>query len=285
MTLAQERPQDGLESTGTLVSLDCDYLTALSAEGRSKSPLHRLSTEMFRTQRDRGNDVRSWGMSGFSGWKCGDLELGVREDLFMVRMYSDAAAMNWRQILPLADKVTRIDLQATVRVDGSVGERLDTDRVAAIESSQGKKPKPIVQRIDDNRGGYTLYLGARTSNVFGREYNKFAKTKLDHYRSCLRYEVQFNSRLAGRVSNHLLSLASPKEAIAGYISRFFESRGVEPRLPYSTPATYCCSRQRTDSDRKLEWLRSSVRPSVLSLIARGRGAEALAALGLVEGEP
>jgi len=140
---------------------------------------------------------------------------------------------------------------------------------------------PIARWIQDNRSGYTLYLGSRESNVFGRIYDKYAREQLNQFRECVRYEVQYNSRLANSIAHVLMRMSSPKDGMSGYLRQFLQERGVSPPPLYMGQLTPCVPRARTDADKKLVWLRSAVRPSVLALIAMGRGAEVLEALGLV----
>jgi len=260
----------------------CDYLTSLSTEVSTPSEHHKLATVLFRTERDFGNDVRPWGMSGFKGWSSGHVQLGKRDELFMCRLSGVAAARSWKTMVQLAEKVTRIDVQATIAPVCGPTQRIDFHRDEALRFCKEHDDIPIARWIQDNRCGYTLYLGSRESNVFGRIYDKHAREHLDHYKGCVRYEVQFNSRLANSVAPVLARLPSPRPAMAGYVSSFLEARGVTPPGLETTELTLCVPRSRTDADRKLAWLSSSVRPSVLSLIAMGRGEEVFRALGLID---
>lgn len=269
-------------SGDVLTGLNCDYVTARATDTRMPGDLHSLASQLFRHESEIGNDIRPWGMAGYKGFKCGEVEIGVLDGDVLVRMHSTAAALNWKRIVALSERVTRIDLQATVRVPSDSTGRLETHRRQALSYSACLNDRLIVRRVDDNRGGYTLYLGARESNVFGRIYDKGAQDDSPQWERCIRFEVQFNSRLANGVSRYLESLSSPKLGFAGYIRRFFEGRGVQPPALHTAALTYCSPRKRTDADRKLLWLAESVRPSVLALIALGRGEEVLRALGLVD---
>jgi len=265
-----------------LTSVDCDYITARGLESDRLGELHPWASGLFRTESDFGNKSHPWGMAGFKGWKCGEVEIGVREKDCLVRLHSSAAARNWRRLVQLSGVVTRIDLQATVKVTGSTTERIEYHRKEALAHSHKMGGQQIVRRIDDNRGGYTLYLGARESNVFGRIYDKGAQDSSPHYKQCVRFEVQFNKRLAQHIAYALEKHSSPKPAMSGYLRTFLESRGVTPPGFGAAQLTYCSPRKRSDADRKLVWLYEAVRPSVLALIALGRGTEVLTALGLVD---
>jgi len=265
-----------------ICDIACDYLTSLSTELNGPGEHHRQATALFRNERDFGNEVHPWGMSGFKGWSCGHVQLGKRDDLFMCRLSGSAASRSWKNMVHLSDKVTRIDVQATVIPSCGPTKRITFHKRQALRFCKLHDDVPIARWIQDNRSGYTLYLGSRESNVFGRIYDKHAREKLDHFKGCVRYEVQFNSRLANSVAPVLARLDSPMPAMAGYVRSFFEARGVTPPALEVAGLTPCVPRSRTDADRKLQWLASAVRPSVLSLIAGGRGEEVFRALGLVD---
>lgn len=268
-------------SADVLHSLGVDYLTLVGDESRMPGQLHSLASQMYHTERVMGNRHRAFGMSGFKGFQCGGVQIGVREELVMVRLSSDAAARGWSTLGPLASNCTRIDLQATIFPADGPAKRLAKNRRAALRNSQEHNDSRIVRWVQDNRGGHTLYLGARQSEAFGRVYDKFAESNLDHYRNTLRYEVEFKGKLAHFILRCLLQEGSARFGMTSYISQFFERRGVQLEISPANPATYCCSRNRSDADKSLQWLRDAVRPSVIRLINLGRGEEVLEALGLV----
>lgn len=266
----------------TLHSLDCDYITCSAPDERGLNTLHSLASQIMRNEAERGNKVMPWSMKGYRGWRCGHIEIGVFEDRVLVRCSADVAANSWARLVRLAEKISRIDLQATVVVQQSATDKIERHRKEALRFSKLHDEIPIVRWIQDNRAGYTLYLGARESNVFGRIYDKFAREQLDQWKGCVRYEVQFNKRLAGSIARSCVQLTDYKPRMNAYVSQFFRDRGVRSPRVFDDGSTFCCHRSRTDADRKLEWLQEAVRPSVLSLIALGRGDEVLRALGLVE---
>lgn len=267
-----------------LHSVDCDYLTCSAVDDRGLNTLHSFASQLMRSEAESGNELHPWSMKGYRGWRAGNIEIGTFQERVLVRCSAHVAAHSWTKLFELSEKISRIDLQVTVVVHGSVTSRIETHRQQALKFSAENLEKPIVRWIQDNRHGYTLYLGARESNVFGRIYDKYAREGLDHWKQCVRYEVQFNKRLARPVASTLVRTPVWKNAIAADVCRFFEDRGVPlPRLT-DARSTYCSHRTRTDADRKLAWLADSVRPSVLSLLAMGRGPEVLRALGLVVGD-
>jgi len=266
----------------TLVSIGCDYITAIAPDSQQLNTLHSYAAQLFRHQKEIGNNAKPWGLAGFKGWKCGSIEIGTLEGDVIVRMHSECAFTNWRKVVQLSHKISRLDLQATIKVPDGPTRRIDKHRVQARRHSHEHHDKPVVRWTADHTGGYTLYLGARTSTCFGRIYDKFQHTKLDHYRNCIRFEVQYHNHLAKMLAHDLVGRDSPRARIASHVNQFFRSRHVDPKLNCDSSATISCPRPRSDDDRHLAWLRTQVRPSVLRLISRNRGDEVFRALGLID---
>jgi hypothetical protein len=268
-------------SADVLHSIGCDYLTLTGIDTNLPGELHRRASSIFREQSERGNRTRGFGMAGFSGFQCGGVQIGKRDEELLVRLSSDVAAMYWSTLGPLATNCTRIDLQATILPAEGPARRLSKNRKSALRNAMKANDKRIVRWVADNRGGFTLYLGARQSNVFGRAYDKFAESSNEHFRGALRYEVEFKGKLAYFILRSLLNKPYARTTVASYVSQFFGRRGVQLELSADNAATYCCSRSPADAEKTLKWLQEAVRPSVLRLIAQNRGDEVLMALGLV----
>lgn len=271
-----------VEAAEVLISLGCDYLTVTTKERDASQALHSLASRLFAHESTCGNKVKPWGLSGFSGYACGPIQIGERDDELCVRASSSCANLNWKRLVALSDNCSRIDLQATVQIGPEVARRIDTYKRAARRNSVKHGNKRRVRWVQEHHGGYTLYLGDRLSNVFGRIYDKGVESKMDQYSGCIRFEAQYQRKLSQFVARSLEKLDSPMPAIADYVSQFFAGRGVDLDLPYRSGLTYCCVRTRSDDDRCLEWLRNAVQPSVKRLIATGKGDDCLRALGLID---
>ena len=265
-----------------LYSIGVDYLTCTAVEPDGWQPLHSYATQLFRTQGDVGNNPKPWGMAGFKGWSCGSVAIGRREKETIVRLSSDSAQSSWRPIVERAGNISRIDLQATVKVVDGPSDRIDKHRTQAGLDSAKSGNRKVVRWVRDNRGGYTLYLGQRSSICFGRIYDKFQESKSRHFEGCVRYEVQYHNKLARRIASALSSDHNTIPRIAGYCSQFFSGRGVDLEIQWKAGARYSCSRGRSDADKNLAWLEVAVRPTVMRLIDSGRGVEVFRALGLIQ---
>ena len=223
---------------------------------------------------------RGWGMAGFSGWKVGECEFGQREDEFIVRLMSDTAANCWRKVYQLADSITRIDLQVTIDMHVDCAPLVWKYYHAANRESEKCKRGPLNRVILGNDGGATLYCGQRTSQRFGRCYAKGPQSKMSYYQTCLRFEVQYNGRMAKLVAHKIAAARSERAFAFERSSSFFRTRIGSFPVRIATIHKDTCPRKRTDVERKLEWLRDSVGPSIRLLRDLGYDKEVYAALGL-----
>src|SRR6185369_6433867 len=211
----------------TLKSVACDYITCYASVDEPVTGLGALASSLFRHQVEIGNKHYGWSMSGFKGFKCGEVEVGKRGDEVLVRLHGNMAALRWKELYSRSSNVSRMDLQATICVKGSVTQTIEAFRRDARKFARARKDLPVVRWVCDHRGGYTLYLGARSSVCFGRIYDKYQHTKMDHYLNCVRAEVQYQDDLALNVARALYDAPSPIPLMSSYIQLFLERRGCE----------------------------------------------------------
>ena len=221
-------------------------------------------------------------MSGFTGFKVGEIEFASRGDEFMVRLMSGTAQRSWRSVYELGASVTRIDLQVTVEMHRDCQDIVWEYYKRANRKSLEKKRGPRNRVILGNDGGATLYCGERTSNRFGRCYAKGPQSKLDYFKTALRFELQCNGKLSKVVSRRLHQSIDERQFAIDRSVSFFETR--IGRVPIRTALFIndSCPRKRSDVDQKLTWLARSVNPSVQMLLKMGYREEVLQALGLSE---
>lgn len=263
-----------------LLSSGVDYLTVTTTQSKWSDPLRLRCSEIFRTEHERGNVVRGWGMAGFSGFKVGQIQIGQRDQEAIVRISSNLAQRQWREVFELAQNATRLDLQVTIRWAQPASRVLKRNHRAALAHARQFKRPPTVRYIAGNDGGQTVYLGSRQSNKFGRAYDKGVESGLVEFENSVRYEVQYQGALAQLVANKLFSLSSPSPAIIGRVAQFFNSRGVPLPGLIEDGQHECCRKIPSDFDRSLLWLRESVSPCIRRLIVAGKRDEVLLALGL-----
>jgi len=266
------------------VSAGVDWLTVTTTEPVASSLLALHIAGMVDHQKQIGFLEKAWGMSGFSGMRVGEVEFGRREDEFIVRIMSDTANRSWRQIYALGQSVTRLDLQVTVEMHRDCQPLVwEYYRRANLKSAALKRgPKNHV--ILGNDGGATLYCGERSSTRFGRCYAKGPQSKLSQFKTCLRFELQLNGKLANSVAGKLALSRNDREFAYERSVSFFMTRIGRLPVPIGSLINDSCSRRRSDVRDKLDWFRKAVRPSVQMLSSLGYRLDMLRALGLDDGE-
>lgn len=235
---------------------------------------------VYRSELKFGGIEKGWGLSGFSGFKVGQLEFGTRNDECMIRLMSECAKLHWRDVYRKSDNVTRIDLQLTYDIREDPQPFIWNLFAHANAQSAKMKRGPKNDCVLGSDGGATLYLGKRTSNVFARCYARGPKSKLEAEANHLRFEVQFNKKLAVMVAR---KLASDRTGLTECVAQVVQFIKVRTGLVLESTAyvpNNCLSRRRSDCDKKLLWLERSVRKSCQQLIERGYVEDVLKALGL-----
>jgi len=262
-------------------SLGVDWITCTTREPFAGISLISAAEELAHSQALAGHDAKLWGMAGFEGFVCGGVQWGNRNQEAMVRLSSDAAFTSWRSFYRLAESVTRIDLQATVFYGPYYARRITRDYRHARRFRVGKARSASVSVIRCTDGGYTVYLGKRASDRYGRIYDKWVESRLEFYRECVRYEVEFKGRLALGAARAIAKARNEVDATGGLLRDFFCARGID--LPAIDAARcHLNGPQVTVNDhRSLEWLRAQVRPTIERLIKHGHRQAVYDALNVI----
>lgn len=221
----------------------------------------------------RGNEMRPWSFAGYEGFKCGSAQLGTRHDGTCIRISSGVAFDHWLEVWHAAEKFSRADLQLTLRVDGPPSRTISSVYHRALHHSRKSKRGPTVSLLKSSNGTATVYLGRRVSDVFMRCYDKGAESGLDHYENSVRFEVELKGDACLPVVRHCASSTRPLLTAAGYVLGQYSKRGVSISLPAKPSYAISVPRKRSDIEKKLRWLETSVRPTVQLLIALGHSVD------------
>ncbi|HKY46328.1 MAG TPA: hypothetical protein VJM50_24760, partial [Pyrinomonadaceae bacterium] len=162
------KPEGARMGQGEIISAGCDWITATTTNIDSTTSLSLWAAQVYKYERSLGNYERTWGMAGFSGFACGQIQLGVRGDEYIVRLSGDLAQRSWHELYKRAERITRFDVQVTHRNGREPRARIRTHHKQALRFSARAKRGPYVTLITGNDGSDTLYLGRRTSDVYGR---------------------------------------------------------------------------------------------------------------------
>lgn len=269
-----------LQESFELVSVGVDWLTCTYADRISGQWAATRAVHLLQAEKRAGNDMVPWGMAGFKGWKAGHIQCGERGDEFIVRLGGEVAAMEWSKFYKRCSNVSRIDIQVTTRSALEPRLRIRKYHQQARRFKKKNPHGPAVSLYIGDGDASTLYIGQRSSNRFGRIYDKGAQSKLDHWKGSVRAEVELKNELAGVCADALIAQAEPTNRIGSECSQFFRDRGVPLETNWRDGATSSCSQEPTDHQRRLSWFQAAGRGAAQKLIADNMGEELLRALGL-----
>lgn len=269
-----------------IVEIDCgvDYLTCTFNPSAMLTRLQIRVEKIASRETTNGNFKRPWSMSGYDGFAVGGLQCGVRDDGMIVRLSGPTAQDHWRKIGQLATNCSRIDVQVTVRPDEPVTKTLTRHWREMKRWNKTLKRPPALVQWSDVGGVGTIYSGKRQSLCYGRIYNKFLQSNLDHHRNSIRYEVEYKAELAKTVLAQLLAAESHLKVCRAHCQSLFSDRGCRLWLTNDVARRTCRMRCPSNVTSRLQWLRAAVRPTAVQLTEMGYGAEVLSALGLSESE-
>lgn len=262
-----------------------DYLTVTAASAEKRRCLYDRAKALEGTLMQLGEKPRPWEWEGYQGHMCGPLSYGWRADGVIARVSGPWADARLEAFALTAEHCSRLDLQVTARFPEAQPDLVPIAwaRVKAEAERRGAHLSSSV--ILNDAGGSTLYIGARSSNLFGRLYDKWQESTDPRYRNAWRWEVETKRRHATAALAGLLDSAGPREATVATVGRYFALRGIPPPWHYAadgfipSPAAPPSS-----NERRLLWLSSQVSPVVTRLMAEIPRSTVLRALGLAKGQ-
>lgn len=279
--------------TPLLLDAGVDWLTVTTTDKIRGKRMAQRAMRLLSQEVKMGNKSKPWSMSGYQGFASGSVQTGERRDGIIVRLGSSVARTEWRRFYEESENCSRIDVQCTV-VDGSSPTATLAKEWRRLRKFwKGNGRAPAVSYFHSSDGSGTLYLCKRSSEMFGRVYDKGAESKLDHYKGALRWEIECKGDRARQIAKLMAESSNVQYDACCLVSTFFGARGCScksldlardsaasvgiQRMAYSIPAL---RRLASDDGRLLRWIHDCVRPSIQDLIGRGKSYDVAHALGL-----
>lgn len=267
-----------------------DWITCTWKRDSSTSAQHLQDTLGFERQlftNGNSQEVSQW--QGYYGRKTGSFFIGEREEGYCVRVSGSTAHSAFTSIYRPDMHVSRLDIAVTVwlrPVQAELGlSALQEARIAKL-AGKVKNPSRITHYESDD-GGFTLYIGKRSSRVYARLYNKEVESDDAYYEGAWRYELELHNQTATETATELFySLFPTEEAICSSVWAYYRAKGVNPVFP-TFPTGFevvLPRREETTYERSLRWLAQQVAPTVARLTEAGYTSSVLAALGLPGGD-
>jgi Replication initiation factor len=225
-----------------------------------------------------GNTYKRRALMGFDGWESAGCFVGSNEQRHYAQFAGKYANDAYHMLEHPKVHISRIDLQITVQYDTELVREGRYQYARAIRHNKDL-PEHRQRRIhlyagDD--GSDTVYLGAPSSDVRGRIYNKAKQSGEAAFKNSWRYEVVYRNEIAASVYRRIndAGLSAPtvilQEIIAWYAQRGVNVLGVG--LGSETPIERL-KQPRSDVARKLSWIKHQVVPTIRKLAEMGYAEE------------
>ncbi len=259
-----------------------DWVTATT---RDEATGHSWQ-EIYQQQREEDNMLglltreRRWKFMSYEGTGFpGSIRVGFSEQLGWIAIASSSSASVWSKLTGAASKVTRLDLAITQNLLFAIPEVPRRYYEALTEEDTGARNYSLIQ---NTKQGQTLYVGSRRSEKFGRVYDKGVEEggALPGFR--YRWEVEYKKPTSDELARALIAVKGREaDAITALVYEFFDNRGVSPLFrKLGDSVVLKTSARVTSLDRKLNWIRSQVRPSIGEIIMAGRSKDLFTAFGI-----
>lgn len=267
-------------------TVNVDYLTLTI---RSDVPEHEYRSfcelgERALAGADDLGERKHAGVHGYYGEKVGPVFFGRRPDGAMVRTSGPLATEVIKYARPPKTSCTRVDVALTAWFDADDplrAVRTRDDLTRQFDAGE-VRPRRRMTLIDGCGNGDTLYVGSRTSDQVGRLYDKWKESNNNRYKWAWRYEVEFKGERALNFVRTLDAAEDRTHVLVYVLRKWWTSRGVDlativgdgPELAIKVPPAPF------DPAKRLAWLATDVRPSIVALLDTFPLVAILWALGL-----
>lgn len=273
---------DGQRDSFEVVACGVDWLTCTGKNGIASWELERIADVEISVARQEHLPMRAQNRIGFEGTALEHLFFGRREHDVMLQASGPDADRIAMLAVPHASNVSRIDLQVTVFTEGNEVELASAawDRLKTLPNGRGR-PRSF-SLIVNHPVGQTLYIGSRSSDNFGRIYDKGVESRMGPAGLLWRYEVELKRDRAQRTSAEYVRSERPTEYAIGQVHHWMTERGVVPHFPSEWAGADPRGLTPPDSRDVLRWFNESVSITVQRAIRRHGLSAVLASLGLLK---
>lgn len=261
-------------------SAGVDWITATAQKGSTRSEMMEFARHQRERFMDAGAPIKAGYRLGYYGWQAEGFFYGSREGGSIVVASGATAHQTHRSIINVADNISRLDLQVTVSTPVEKPNLAKQAYHCLLSSSPAKVKVKNVTYIETHPQGATTNMGKRSSDSYGRIYDKATESGLGAARSRWRYEVELKRNLALAASATLTRFEAPTIVASRLVHEWFDARGVAPIF---TPDGFSCPHEPSPSRMKrdvLLWFEQSLSITVAKAV-RYHGVErVLESLGL-----
>lgn len=270
-----------MDRSWTVLESQVDWITATARTGHGGTELLDLGATILTEERGKGNYGRPTTFEGYHGTVSQHCFVGYRLDGACIRLGGSLARDRWSQVAHLATNVSRLDVAVTCASEPGT-DHLAIDYWRGTAGLARREGRPLEYTLIQTRGaGDTLYCGRRSSERFGRIYDKHQESKGLYPKGSWRFELEYKGGPAKEISARLAAAADVPRAILGIIENRYQEWGViTPWDTVTATISDRAPRTPTDNESRMKWLTEQVSGTVERLSASYTGEQLRKALGL-----
>lgn len=258
-----------------------DTITCSAPFAENRAELYAVGRLLVDQEKKAGAKVSPFKRGPYRGYTTPGAAWAVARGRVLVELRGATAHEWWAATLPLADKVSRLDLEVTVRqqpYDHDMALRL----YLGDRENARQRGRPAKFRLEgESDGGSTLYIGKGASRYQARLYEAGYKHPKQGMDEAWRYEVQTRRERAQQVADLLSGAKDAPSFVQAAVHKHFVRRGVDPIFDPSIDVEIApLPKAETDSERSLRWLGAAVAPALERHREWGTYEEAKHAIGL-----
>lgn len=249
-----------------------DWLTITTNDNNTGKLMMNLFELIAVDEFARGSRPKNKSQLGYDGQGTEHCFIGSGLQGFMMRLSGLVAKDFGIDALKLGCNVTRMDLQVTLKLDEydefyANSLMLEAEKKRAFDNPKKKMAKFVY--IDGRGSGSTLQIGSRTSEKYGRIYDKDKESGEDVYERCWRFEVEYKGSAAVHYAKEVLFNQNDWYIIS-LVAKQFSAWDIEVNDIHAAPVELMKYRRaQYQKDRTLSWLAKQVSPSIEKLRESG----------------
>lgn len=259
----------------------CDWLTATSRTGQGATVLQGRAKTWVERRHAEGYPVRPWRWQSYEGEIVDGISWGVRSTDLIVRLSGECAFRHSPTTFQWSTNVSRLDVQVTLQEP-----MLQRDWASIAMSMAGidarvQSGMTETRIIHNTPRGATCYIGSGRGDRLMRVYDKSAESDDAYPPGCWRWEIEYKRNRAIRVAERLANQRWLPYGILECVRQAWNDYRVA--IPCEgLPSDWKDSAPKieTTDERRLAWLRSSIRPMMTSLLEAYDQQTLLEAVGL-----
>lgn len=266
----------------SIESAGVDWITATAQRGSTRWEMSEYARHERERLMDSGETIKQSYRLGYDGWSAEGFFHGNREGGSIIIASGAVAHKVFPSVINVADHISRLDLQTTVATPH--------DRphlgVQAYHAIKGGAPARVrvknVTLIKSHPQGETVTLGKRSSDFYGRIYDKATEAQLGEARSLWRYEVEFKRHAAVSAAARLRGDPRSEAVARDIVFDYFNARGVAPI--FTPDPLFCTQKPASTAPARnvLTWFEESLSITVARAIHRHGLPRVLESLGLAK---